>query len=117
MERRDFLKSLAVGSAACTAGLVGCKSLDSGDAEASTAPCGKLCSACPAKAAGKCDGCRSATADAKKANCPIRSCVAKKGLKTCAECPGFPCPKLKAWSEKSEANQAAFKRLQAQASE
>ena len=113
MERRDFLKSLAIGSVACSVGLAGCRSLSSREKVAICAPCGKLCSACPAKEAGKCGGCRSAAAAANKADCPIRSCVAKKGFRTCAECPGFPCAKLQEWAKKSEANQEALKRLQA----
>ena len=112
MERREFLKSLAGGTVVLTTGLVGCKSLDSKDAKGSCAPCGKDCSACPAKLAGKCAGCRSKAADVSKAKCPIRSCTAKKGFKTCAECPGFPCAKVKAWAEKSDANKAAFNNLQ-----
>lgn len=117
MERRTFLKSLAGGSIAGVAFLAGCKSSPCPGTEAcSSAPCGKVCKACPAKAQGKCDGCRSPMADTKKAACPIRSCVAEKGFKTCAECSGFPCAKLKAWAEKSEANQAALKNLQSQCS-
>ena len=114
MERREFLKSLAGGTVVLTTGLVGCKSTSSGTGKASCAPCGKDCSSCPGKMSGKCEGCRSAAADVTKAKCPIRNCTKKKGVKTCAECPGFPCAKVLEWTKKSNANKAAFNNLQNQ---
>ncbi|MDA3924188.1 MAG: DUF3795 domain-containing protein [Kiritimatiellae bacterium] len=52
---------------------------------------------------GKCPGCGVGA----KANCPILKCVQMKKLSCCAECKGYPCPKIKAsgkfgekWMEK-----------------
>ena len=112
MERREFLQTLAGGAVACSISLAGCKSL-CGKGGAGCAPCGRDCGSCPAKAKGQCEGCRADDDKMKNPGCQIRACATKKAVRTCAECRGFPCPKLQAWAGKNDTNKAAFERLQA----
>lgn len=53
--------------------------------------CGLSCAACRMQLNGKCSGCGQGA----KAQCAIFKCAQMKHLTYCAQCKGYPCPKIK----------------------
>ncbi|VGO19951.1 DUF3795 domain-containing protein [Pontiella sulfatireligans] len=98
MNRKQFVGSTLLAGGALA--LVGCKEEKTAETQADQgAYCGLYCGACPKFTNGECTGCKGPeeTLAAHCKECEIRSCAAMKGVKSCAECAGFPCPKTEAF--------------------
>jgi len=60
----------------------------------------------------RCGGCREDREGCWSADCWIYACaVEDHEVNDCSECPGFPCYRLRAWSQGSPRYQQAFERL------
>ncbi|MCF7847742.1 MAG: DUF3795 domain-containing protein [Kiritimatiellales bacterium] len=98
INRRTFTATALC--AGCATALVGCKTNETAGCQKDMgAYCGLYCGTCPLYTGGKCTGCKGPTetlADHCKA-CKMRPCAQAKGIKSCAECPGFPCEKTEAF--------------------
>lgn len=65
------------------------------DERALIGSCGLYCGLCPryqSKAASRCSGCQSGKMGA---YCAVFRCASKRGYLTCAECPEYPCTRLR----------------------
>jgi hypothetical protein len=87
MNRRMFISAAAVTAAATLVSAQDKACAAKGEHGA----CGLSCNTCRMKLNGKCPGCGVGA----KAECPILKCVQMKKLNCCAECKGYPCPKIK----------------------
>lgn len=59
-----------------------------------------------------CKGCHGDRSIHWSADCWIlKCCVDEKGLRTCAQCASFPCPRLVEWSSQNDSYKKAFQRL------
>ena len=97
MTRRTFTTAAVCGCAALAAGCAMNKAVS--NRKDLGAYCGLYCGSCPMYTGGKCTGCKGPTetlADHCK-TCEMRPCAQSKGLKSCAECKGFPCAKTEAF--------------------
>lgn len=69
----------------------------------SIACCGIDCGLCPTyytEGPSKCPGCGGRDFSNKHPSCSILTCCVKKNsFETCADCPQFPCEKLKSWDK------------------
>ena len=75
-----------------TAGAVAMAADQPAGAKAEHGACGLSCAACRMRLNGKCGGCGQGA----KAECAILKCAKMKKLTFCAQCKGYPCPKIKA---------------------
>ncbi|MBL7114792.1 MAG: DUF3795 domain-containing protein [Kiritimatiellae bacterium] len=88
MDRRHFIAAATLSTAgAALAATEGKKAKCSSE----HGVCGLSCAACRMKLNGKCSGCGTGA----KAECAIVKCAQMKKLTYCAQCKGYPCPKIK----------------------
>ena len=88
MKRRKFMTTAALGTVAATVAIAADK--PAGEKVESGA-CGLSCAACRMQLNGKCRGCGQGA----KAECAIFKCAQMKKLTYCAQCKGYPCPKIR----------------------
>lgn len=109
MDRRFFIAAAALGTAGAATSIAKDTTQDkTEEKKIERAPghgvCGLSCAACRMKLNGTCKGCGKGP----KAECAIFKCAKEKELAYCAQCKGYPCPKIKksgkfgdAWLEKT----------------
>ncbi|VGO17634.1 hypothetical protein PDESU_06235 [Pontiella desulfatans] len=97
MTRKTFTCAALCG---CAAAIAGCATNETARAKEDLgAYCGLHCGSCPMYTGGKCTGCKGPTetlSDHCK-KCEMRPCAQAKGVKSFAECKGFPCAKTEAF--------------------
>ena len=88
MNRRKFLAAAAVSATAPSLAIAHDK-----DEKAASehGACGLSCAGCRMHLIGKCAGCGQGA----KAECAILQCAKMKKLTFCAQCKGYPCPKIR----------------------
>ncbi|MBN2451823.1 MAG: DUF3795 domain-containing protein [Lentisphaeria bacterium] len=95
MNRRKF-----IGAAALTAaGAALTTAQETKKENVAHGACGLSCAGCRMQLNGKCAGCGQGP----KAACAVFQCVQMKKLSFCAQCKGYPCPKLKEINKFSDA--------------
>jgi len=88
MNRRDFITAAALSTACAATAMAQDKSTSPAKGHGA---CGLSCAACRMYLNGKCKGCGQGA----KAECAILKCAQMKKLAYCAQCKGYPCPKIK----------------------
>ena len=94
MNRRRFLAAATLGAAAPGLAIAQEKEKEKKKKKKTRAghgACGLSCAGCRMHLIGRCAGC----GDGGKAECPILQCAKIKELSFCAQCKGYPCPKIR----------------------
>lgn len=108
MNRREFVKTGALGLAAAASAAAGRPEATKPERNDDRSPapedahraavCGLFCDACSTKAEGHCHGCGCECGKCAASNCrnhcSVYACAKQRGLMSCADCKELPCSKL-----------------------